>query len=208
MVSVAPDYQAFESRNLGRLRQALRQVAATELARYDPRLAARFDPSDLVQDAFLRACRAIGTWRGETDDELFAWLHSILSNHLANEVRACLTLRRDVRREVHALPTVEGRGDPGGVELSDPQARRPETRLEADEALAILARGLSALEDDQRRAFLLRHVEGLSSRDRRATPEISCFRRGADPPGASLAPRKRTRGGRGPQAGLRSFGVS
>lgn len=159
---MAPDYQAFESRNLGRLRQALRQVAATELARYDPRLAARFDPSDLVQDAFLRACRAIGTWRGETDDELFAWLHSILSNHLANEVRACLTLRRDVRREVHALPTVEGRGDPGGVELSDPQARRPETRLEADEALAILARGLSALEDDQRRAFLLRHVEGLS----------------------------------------------
>jgi RNA polymerase sigma-70 factor, ECF subfamily len=63
-------------------------------------LQAKADPDDVVQEAFLDAYRQFGNFRGETVDELAAWLRKILAGHLAQLVRRyCATEARDVRLE-------------------------------------------------------------------------------------------------------------
>ncbi|HLU47084.1 MAG TPA: sigma factor, partial [Planctomycetota bacterium] len=85
----------FDPDRCRRLRVSLRAAAEKALSQYDPRLAARFDPSDLVQDALLRAYLSIHTWRGSSEKDLFAWARRILDNVLANEIRAAMAGRRD-----------------------------------------------------------------------------------------------------------------
>jgi RNA polymerase sigma-70 factor (ECF subfamily) len=93
---------------LGRLLQACRpyllQVAGRHLG---PALRAKLGKADLVQDAFCRAHRKFPGFRGQTCQELRAWLRRILLNRLANLRRAILdTGKRQARREValEALP--------------------------------------------------------------------------------------------------------
>ena len=67
--------------DLERFRPYLRVLARANL---DPRLRAKVDPSDVVQDAFVRAVRAADQYRGTTDAELAGWLRQILVRTLAN----------------------------------------------------------------------------------------------------------------------------
>src|SRR3954470_19841280 len=49
----------------------------------DPRLRAQVDPSDIVQQALLKAHEHRGQFRGKTEPERVAWLRAILANGLA-----------------------------------------------------------------------------------------------------------------------------
>lgn len=94
---------------------------------------------DLVSEAFLRAWRAYGKFRGEA--AFGTWMHRILTN---------LVYDTPVRREEELpqeLPAVSG---------SDPHADAEASlvRIRIDEALAVLS-------PSQRQVFLLRDVEGL-----------------------------------------------
>src|SRR5450755_753125 len=63
-------------------------------------LRGKADPSDLVQETFLRAHRDFAQFRGATEVELLGWLRRILATTAANFVRHYLgTRRRDVRLE-------------------------------------------------------------------------------------------------------------
>src|SRR5438132_13021190 len=64
------------------------------------RLQGKVDASDVVQEAFLGACRDFPQFRGSTETEFIGWLRQILASLLANLVRHYQgTQRRDVRLE-------------------------------------------------------------------------------------------------------------
>jgi len=102
------------------------------------------DAEELVQDAFVRAYRAIAGYPPERVRELRlrGWLTTILLNAGRNRLR--------VRR----VPTVELAFEPGAEPEADPLARRDERDT--------WARLLAAISPAQRTAVVLRHVDGLS----------------------------------------------
>jgi RNA polymerase sigma-70 factor (ECF subfamily) len=104
----------------------------------------RHDAEELVQDAFVRAYRALGTWPAPRIRELRlrGWLTTILLNAGRNRAR--------VRR----VPTTELVFDPGTEPAADPLARRDERET--------WGRLLAGLSPAQRTAVVLRHVDGLS----------------------------------------------
>ena len=78
-------------------RAYLEVLARVQIGR---RLQGKVDPSDVVQEAFLGACRDFPQFRGTNSKEFLGWLRQILASLLANLVRHYQgTQRRDVRLE-------------------------------------------------------------------------------------------------------------
>jgi RNA polymerase sigma-70 factor (subfamily 1) len=93
--------KAGEAPALGRLLELYRAylivLARVQIGR---RLQGKVDASDVVQEAFLGACRDFPQFRGTTSKEFLGWLRQILASLLANLVRHYQgTQRRDVRLE-------------------------------------------------------------------------------------------------------------
>lgn len=107
----------------------------------------RRDAEELVQDAFVRAYRALGTWPVDRIRELRlrGWLTTILLNAGRNRAR------------VKRVPTAELVFDPGAEPAADPLARR--------DSRETWARLLAELSPAQRTAVVLRHVDGMSYAD-------------------------------------------
>jgi RNA polymerase sigma-70 factor, ECF subfamily len=108
-------------------------------------LGSRHDGEDALQDALLRAWRALPRFQGRS--AFRSWLYRIATN-------ACLDLMK--RRSKHALPEV-------GLEASQPS---PEDSYEGREAaeLALVA-ALEHLPPRQRAALILRDVLGFSAKE-------------------------------------------
>src|SRR5437870_3310258 len=88
---------ANDGRDLEQLRDYLRVLAQ---ARLGPRLRAKLDPSDVVQQTLLEAHQAREQFRGSTREQLCAWLRQMLARNLANAVRDFGRAKRDLAREV------------------------------------------------------------------------------------------------------------
>jgi RNA polymerase sigma-70 factor (ECF subfamily) len=121
------------------------------VTRYRPRLSRyalrmlgnREDAQEALQDAFIRAYRAIG--RCDDPERFGSWLFSILVN------RCRTTGARSTRR--------------ARTFVSDEVATRSAAESHPAEQAAWreeIERALAQLDSDQREAFLLKHVEGLS----------------------------------------------
>jgi len=124
------DFAAFEElyrRNVGRVYGICLRLTA------DPAVA-----EELTQQAFVRAWRKLGSFRG--DVEFPAWLGRLAVNVVLGERR-----QRNRRRE-RAFD-------------DDAAAAEPETRAEPHEALD-LERAIAALPDRARAVFVLHDVEG------------------------------------------------
>lgn len=142
---------------LGRYREYLRLLARLQI---EPRLRAKLDPSDIVQQAMLRASRGWDQFRGETDVALAAWLRSILANVLANARRDLGRKRRDAGRERSLEAAVERSSLRIEQFLAD-EADPPDAGLDRAERAVRLADALAALPDAQREALTLRYFEGM-----------------------------------------------
>src|ERR1700730_7225748 len=90
--------------SLERFRSYLRLLAGLQL---DPRLQAKLDPSDLVQQTMLQAYQALDQFRGQTEAELAARVRQMLARTLANATRDLGRAKRDVARERSLQATLE-----------------------------------------------------------------------------------------------------
>lgn len=104
------------------------------------------EAEDVAQETFLRAHRAVATFRGEA--KLSTWLYGIAS-------RLCLNrLGAGERRLARGGETELGR-------LAEPTAD-PAADLERGEVEQALHRAIAELPDDRRVVVVLRDLEGLS----------------------------------------------
>jgi RNA polymerase sigma-70 factor (ECF subfamily) len=116
-------------------------------------LRAVVNPSDLVQQTFLEACRDFGRFEGGTEAQWRAWLRRILAHNLATLVeRHVHAQKRDVRRQ----DSLDGNGVVPVSPLSSPSAQ-----AQGQEASATLASRLAQLPAADREVLRLRNFEGL-----------------------------------------------
>jgi RNA polymerase sigma-70 factor (ECF subfamily) len=105
------------------------------------------DASDVLQDAFVSAFEDIGALREH--DAFRAWVHRIA-------VR--LVHRRFRRRRLLAMIGLDERHDEVSLESLADESASPEARVE----LRWLDAALLRIDDRERVAWMLRHVEGLA----------------------------------------------
>lgn len=146
---------------LGQLLEASRcyllLVAQKEL---DPDLRAKGGASDLVQQTFLEAQRDFAQFRGDSEDELLAWLRRLLLNNLANFTRHFrATGKRALDREVALEGGSSGHGLASGLAAG---SSTPSGQAVMNEQAQALQRALEHLPDDYRLILLLRYQEGRS----------------------------------------------
>jgi RNA polymerase sigma-70 factor (ECF subfamily) len=134
----AGDYQAFnalDSKYRARILQLTLRYARNQA-----------DAEDLVQDTFLKAYRALLSFRG--DASFYSWLHRIAIN-------AAKTAFHVHARDAHVV-SMEGNSE----QLEE--LATPESLAVTDEILEAIGAAIDGLCEDQRRAIVLREIDGLS----------------------------------------------
>jgi len=120
----------------------------------------RVDPSDIVQDTCLEACRDLPKFRGEAEGELIAWLRRILENNAAQSIQVHIrTQKRTISREQPAAGSEDSGQAFAGVAG---RQSSPSRRAMRGELAVRLAAEIESLPGDQREAVRLRHLEGLT----------------------------------------------
>jgi RNA polymerase sigma-70 factor (ECF subfamily) len=156
---------------LVRHRERLKHMVALRL---DRRLAARIDPSDVVQEALLDAARGLDDYLRRRPVPFYPWLRQLAWERLIDLHRRHLhAQRRSVKRE-----------EPLGLHLSNQSALQladrvlgrqssPSDRAIRSELRARVRTALDRLGERDREVLVLRHLEQLSTRETAAVLGLS-----------------------------------
>lgn len=117
------------------------------------------EAEDVMQEAFVRAWRAIDRFEGRS--QFFTWLYRIGINEAKRKAEKRARSRRDVPLEESPL-----------AEAPD-WSQAPELRAEHGETARILEQAIRDLPVGYREAVVLRDVEGLSTREAAEIMELS-----------------------------------
>lgn len=154
---------------LARHRDRLRRMVAV---RIDDRLAARVDPSDVVQDTLAIASERLPEYLREPPLPFYPWLRQIACNRLIDLCRRHIQVgKRSVRREQPL-----GLSDASAVQLADRVVARgtgPLRHLLRDELRLRVREALDELPTADREILILRHLEQLSFAESAAVLDIS-----------------------------------
>ena len=123
-------------------------------------LQVRVDPSDLVQETFLKAHRDFGQFVGSSEPELVAWLRQILVRNIADEAKYHRRNGRDLRRQESLEAALNRSGTTVQEALASPLTS-PSARLENRERAVLLADALEKLPPHYREVFILRSLEHI-----------------------------------------------
>jgi RNA polymerase sigma-70 factor (ECF subfamily) len=144
-------------RLLDSYRNYLRLLARTGL---DASLQGKADPSDLVQDALLKAAVRFEQFRGASDAELAGWLRQILTRCLTDFVRHYQTGNRHVGRE-HSLELLLNRSTQAMEEILAVDSSSPSDAAQRRDLGVVLSDALAELAEDQREVIVMHHLQGL-----------------------------------------------
>jgi RNA polymerase sigma-70 factor (ECF subfamily) len=152
-------------RLLARHRARLRQMVAVRL---DRRLAARIDPSDVVQEALADAARGMSDYLRERPLPFYPWLRQFAWQKLMQLHRHHIQARRrSIVREEHASPRLPDSSADALVDMLMASGTSPSRRLIREELRARLHAALARLAPRDREVLVMRHLEEMS------TPEIA-----------------------------------
>jgi RNA polymerase sigma-70 factor (ECF subfamily) len=144
-------------------REYLRLLARLQL---DPRLRSQLDPSDIVQQTLLKAHERLDQFRGQSDEEMRAWLRAILARALVDAVRKFGRQKGD-RAQSLELALEQSSAKLEALLASEESS--PSLGALRAERLIELAEALARLPEDQRSAVELRYLHGL------AVPDVAEF---------------------------------
>lgn len=116
----------------------------------------RSEQEDVTQEAFIKAYRAIGNFRGES--AFYTWLYRIAVNTAKNHLVG--TGRRPPAQDVD-LDESSVIGMVGGLT----EMNSPEAILQNDELVVVIRNAIERLPDELRQAITLREFDGLSYED-------------------------------------------
>ncbi|MBO5565721.1 MAG: sigma-70 family RNA polymerase sigma factor [Succinivibrio sp.] len=114
------------------------------------------DASDIAQDAFIKAYRALGSFRG--DSSFYTWLYRIVVNAGKNFIETKNRYHADV--DVDAAD-FESKDSEGVLTSSD----TPDKLIESEELQDVILKALEQLPPDLKQAIMLREVEGMAYED-------------------------------------------
>lgn len=154
-----------------RHRPRLRQMVSIHL---DPRLAARVDPSDIVQEALFDAQKELSDYLRDTPIPFYPWLRQLTWEQLVRHHRRHIQAQvRSVTKEEGAPIQLPDRSEVQlasrlGGSISSPSGRflRAESRRHVQEAL-------SRLKETDREVLVLRFLEQLSQKEAAAVLGIT-----------------------------------
>jgi RNA polymerase sigma-70 factor (ECF subfamily) len=116
----------------------------------DPRLRRRFDSSEVVQDAFVKAVENADQLRDQGEGARIKWLHVILKNVVIDRIRREFGPEHDVRRE---QPLVNAAQESSARVENLMAANGPSPSSEAA--------AIDQLPERQRDVVILKHLHGL-----------------------------------------------
>ena len=154
--------QAARTQLLARHRDRLRRMVAV---RIDRRLAARVDPSDVVQEALADASAGLSGYLRDRPLPFYPWLRQVAWLRLIQLYRHhVVAQRRSVDREVPAEPPI---ADASAHVLAEAcmaaEGSTPSRALIREELLDRVHAALSRLDPRDREVLVMRHLEGMSS---------------------------------------------
>ncbi len=125
-------------------------------------LRCKVDASDIVQETFLEAHRAIQRFDGTSGEQFVGWLKAILATRLANTMRHYLgTQARDIRLEERICHSLDQSSLSLGDILADPHSS-PSQHVVGKEQSQLVAEALLRLSHDYREVIVMRHLEGMT----------------------------------------------
>lgn len=116
----------------------------------------REEVKDIVQEAFIKAYRALGSFRG--DSQFYTWLYRIAVNTAKNYL-----VSRSRRPPASDVEIEDAEYFAGGDSLHDVET--PENLAFRDELQEVVDRAIKDLPEDLRTAVTLREFDGLSYED-------------------------------------------
>jgi RNA polymerase sigma-70 factor (ECF subfamily) len=163
--------QAAGAQLLDLYRERLRRMVAV---RMDRRLAARVDPSDVVQEALVEANRQLSDYLRQRPLPFYPWLRRLAWERLV----------ASSRHHIHARKRSIGREEAGGLPLPDESAMdlagrlvdsgtTPSGRLSRQELRDRVQCALAKLSSLDREVLVLRYLEQLSTQETAAVLTIS-----------------------------------
>jgi RNA polymerase sigma-70 factor (ECF subfamily) len=152
-----------------RHRNRLRRMVAIRL---DHRLAARVDPSDVVQETLFEAAGRLDAYLHDRPIPFYPWLRQLAYDRITDAHRRHVQAgRRSVNREV--APTLS---NASVLELADRLLAAPigpSTGSRRSDRRAQVRDALNRLPDRDREVLVLRHLEQLSTREAAAVLNTS-----------------------------------
>lgn len=141
----------------GHFRGRLRNMVQFRL---DPRLAARVDPSDVLQEAFVDATQQVQAYVRKPRVAMYVWLRGVAAQRLAKVHRRHLgTQARAAGREL-SLPVESSVQLAGQILASGPT---PSQMLEKEELRNRVQRAVDDLDPIDREVILMRDFEDMTN---------------------------------------------
>jgi RNA polymerase sigma-70 factor (ECF subfamily) len=146
------------NRLLDRHRRQLRSLIAL---RMDPRLVARVDPSDVVQESLAEAAQRLPDYLQARPLPFYPWLRQIALERLIDlQRRHVRSQKRSVRREEFRLPQLPDDSVQGLAQLAS-MGSSPSRALQRRDLQERMRAALERLAERDREVLLLRHFEQL-----------------------------------------------
>lgn len=114
------------------------------------RLRSLIQPEDVLQEAYMDACRSAGSFQGDDPRGLVRWLQRIVVRRLAQQIRTLSARKRIGRHDV-----LRGRWPNMDSDAAGLTKRTPSKEISKRESLAIISQRIHDLTEQRRMAIEL-----------------------------------------------------